>query len=67
MLQHTKSIDINLFLKILFEREHERERERVRTNGGGVEREAESLLSGSPTWDLIPGPWDHDLKLKADT
>ena len=29
-----------------------------------TQREAEEeagLLTGIPKWDLIPGPWDHDL------
>ena len=28
---------------------------------GEEEGETDSLLNGSPTWDSIPGSWDHDL------
>ena len=33
------------------------ERERGRDAGRGRSR----LPAGSPMWDSIPGPWDHDL------
>ena len=46
---------MSLFLKIFLfthERERDRDRERQRQRGSPV---------GSPTWGLIPGPWDHNL------
>ena len=43
------------FLKILFI--HKRHRER----GRDTDRERSMLPVGSLIWDLIPGPWDHDL------
>ena len=43
------------FFKILFV--YSWERERSRDIGRGRSR----LPVGSPIWDLIPGPWDHDL------
>ena len=43
----------NLFIHERREREKEKERE--------TEGEVGSLWRRSPMWDLIPGPWDHDL------
>ena len=40
-----------------FMRDIQRERERERERDSGRSR----LPTGSPTWDLIPGPWGHDL------
>ena len=31
---------------------------------GGEEGEADSQWAGSPVWDSVPGPWDHDLSWK---
>ena len=45
-----------LFLKILFI--HERYREREADKG----RRRSRFPVGSPMWDLIPGPWDYDLR-----
>jgi len=50
----------NIFLKdfiYLIEKEWAREHKRDRQ----AEGEADSPLSGSRMWDLILGPWDHDL------
>jgi len=38
-----------------------RERESKQEHKSKGEGEADSLLSKDPTWDLIPGRWDHDL------
>ena len=38
-------------------RDRQRERERGRDTG----RRKSRLPAGSPMWDSIPGPWDHNL------
>ena len=43
------------FLKILFIYERHRE------SGRHIDRGRSKLPEGSPMWDLIPGPSDHDL------
>ena len=57
---------IHFFKKILFEREKEGTEERAKWGGvgwrGAEQREKQTPhTAGSPTWALIPGPWDHDL------
>ena len=48
------------FKKIFYLFIHERHRERGRDIGRGRSR----LHAGSPMWDLIPGPQDHNLTLE---
>ena len=41
---------------------HETPRERQRYREADREAAGKNgLHAGSPMWDLIPGPWDHDL------
>ena len=53
------------FFKIVFiylrERETLKEREHEQGRGAEGEGQAGSHWAGSPTWDLIPGLWGHDL------
>jgi len=50
-----------LFFWILFIYLRERDRDRESTRGEERERQAPRRAGGSPMWDLIPGPRDHDL------
>uniref|UniRef100_M3YR50 Uncharacterized protein n=1 Tax=Mustela putorius furo TaxID=9669 RepID=M3YR50_MUSPF len=43
------------------EREREREHKQAERRQAEAEREAGSLPSKEPIWDMIPGRWDHDL------
>ena len=45
----------------MIKREREREREREEERGRDIGRGRSRLHAGSPIWDLIPGPWDHDV------